>query len=238
MSERAQRRIDLVALSPKDSLRLVGDLAAARLACFPTDTVYGVGGLLGRSVGEAVVAAKGRDPGKPLQVIFPSLELLIETVELGRKLVEVARRLLPGPFTLLVPYPSGFEYPPPGTVEVESRGLGFKRGAHSVATLGIRVPRWPDAARVMGALRFPLLASSANPSRGSDPRSLDDVDAGLRAACDLLLDGGAVDGRPSTVIDFSGYEHGRGWRILREGAFGEAQVREMLERERKDLPEP
>ena len=66
----------------------------ARLVCFPTDTVYGVGGVVTPTVRDAVIAAKGREAGKPLQVIYPTVELL-EAVTGAR--APAARRRAPPP---------------------------------------------------------------------------------------------------------------------------------------------
>ena len=221
------RRIDLSRPDGADASRLAGLLAAARLVCFPTDTVYGVGGLVTPAVREAVIAAKGREAGKPLQVVYPSLELLEASLALAPVLREAVRRLLPGPFTLLLPYPPGLAFPPAGEVPHRSQGMwGVK--ARMVATLGVRVPAWPAAARVLGELPFPLLASSANPSGGEAPRSVDEVDGGLLAACDLVLDAGPVSGEASTIVDLSVYASGDGWRILRRGAVDEKGVAELL----------
>ena len=144
-----------------------GRLGVARLVCFPTDTVYGVGGALTPAVAGALVAAKGRDPGKPLQVVFATLAALEAGVALAPELRSACRRLLPGPVTLLLPYPAGWDFPPPGTA-------GEAGGRTAVATLGVRVPAWPPAARVLAGLQRPLIASSANPSGASPPASLDE----------------------------------------------------------------
>jgi L-threonylcarbamoyladenylate synthase len=220
-------RIDLAGSGGPDARRLAGLLAAARLVCFPTDTVYGVGGLVTPAVREALIAAKGRDEGKPLQVIYPSLELLEVSFALGPRLRGAVRRLLPGPFTLLLPYPPGLAFPPAGEVPHRSQGMwGVK--TRNVATLGVRVPAWPPAARVLGELPFPLLASSANPSGGEAPRSADEVDGGLLAACDLVLDAGAVSGEASTIVDLSVYASEGGWRILRTGTVDQKGVAALL----------
>lgn len=203
-------RVDLSALGPGDAGRLSGLVAAAGLVCFPTDTVYGVGGRLAPEVGMALAAAKGRDPGKPLQVIFPSRSALEAQVPLPPRLLAACRALLPGPLTLVVPYPPGWTFPSPA------------------ATLGVRVPVWPEAAGVLAALSFALVASSANPSGAPPPASLEEVDPELLARCDLVLDGGRVTGVASTVVDLSAFADDGHWRILRAGAQSEAEVARRL----------
>jgi len=223
--------IALAALDAADAAALEDRISAARLVCFPTDTVYGVGGALTAAVAGALVAAKGRDPGKPLQVIFATLEALEAGVVLAPALRSACRRLLPGPVTLLLPYPAGWDYPPPGTA-------GEACGRPAVATLGVRVPAWPPAARVLAGLRRPLVASSANPSGGSSPASLDEVEASLLARCDLALDAGPVSGLASSVVDLSRYAETGRWRLLRTGAWGEAEVAARLAGSRVPPPTP
>jgi L-threonylcarbamoyladenylate synthase len=220
-------RIDLAGPDGADVRRLAGLLAAARLVCFPTDTVYGVGGLVTPAVREAVLAAKGREAGKPLQVVYPSVALLEASLALEPGLSDAVRRLLPGPFTLLLPYPPGLAFPPAGEVPRRTQGVWSVK-TRRVATLGVRVPAWPSAARALGELPFPLLASSANPSGGEAPRSVDEVDGGLLAACDLVLDAGPVTGDASTIVDLSVYASQGGWRILRRGAVDEKGVAALL----------
>ncbi len=223
---RGPRLLDLRALTaPEDIAHLAAAVAGARLVCFPTDTVYGVGGAVTPAVADAVVAAKGRDAGKPLQLVYPSLDALLAAVQPGPRLTGAVRRLLPGPFTLLLPYPAGLDFPAPGRVVHEEPG----GAARTVRTLGVRVPRWPAGAVALAHLPLPLLASSANPSGGRAPGSLDAVDPDLLAACDLALDAGPVGGLASTVLDLSEYEESGRWRILRAGAAGEREVAALLE---------
>ena len=231
--------IQLDGLSMIDSLQVLLRLSVARLAVFPTDTVYGLGGTLRPEVGAAIVAAKGRDQDKPLQVIFPTRELLLQSIEFSRAMTDVLHRLLPGPLTIVVPYPPDFACPPPASAVWTRRGrFGLGSRSETIPTLGVRVPRWPQAAAVMATLSVPLLASSANRAGEPAPSALEAVDLGLRAECDLLLDSGPCGGVASTVVDFSGYDRGYGYRILRGGAVSQAQIDEMLSRKREDLQKP
>jgi L-threonylcarbamoyladenylate synthase len=223
--------IDLAALGADDAAALEDRIGAARLVCFPTDTVYGVGGALTPAVAGALVAAKGRDPGKPLQAVFATVEALEAEVESAPELRTACRRLLPGPVTLLLPYPAGWAFPLPGEA-----GEAFGRPA--VATLGVRVPAWPPAARVLAGLVRPLVASSANPGGAPPPASLGEVDASLLASCDLALDGGPVSGLASAVVDLSRYAETGRWRLLRAGAWGEAEVAARLAGTREEPQTP
>jgi L-threonylcarbamoyladenylate synthase len=89
---------------------------------------------------------------------------------------------------------------------------------------GIRVPALdvpPAGARVT------VLQTSANLTDGPDPRRLADVPESIREGADLVLDGGALPGIPSTVVDLSRYEAGE-WRVLREGALSLAELTRLL----------
>ena len=100
----------------------------------------------------------------------------------------------------------------------------------------MRVPAWPPAAQVLGALELPLVASSANPSGAPPPASLDEVDPALLARCDLALDAGPVHGAASTVVDLSRYAQTRRWRVLRVGVWDEQHIAARLAAAEEDSP--
>ena len=82
----------------------VAALRAGRLVVLPTDTVYGLAAD-GESepAARSLYAAKGRDAIQPTAVLFASIDVLLERVpELPVTAVEIARTLLPGPFTLIL----------------------------------------------------------------------------------------------------------------------------------------
>jgi L-threonylcarbamoyladenylate synthase len=133
--------------------------------------------------------------------------------ELGERTQAALERLLPGGVTLVVPNPA-HRYP-------LACGPDPDR-------LGIRVPRLTGALEPLTAASWPVLQSSANASGGPDARSVDGVDASIRAGVDMILDGGELPGTASTVVDLSGYEDDGRFRIAREGAVPSAEIERAL----------
>jgi len=178
---------------------------------FPADTVYGLGcDPNDRFAVERLYLLKRRSLDKPSAVMFFGLDDAFAAVpELGERTRSALSRVLPGAVTALVPNPAG----------------RFPLACGSdLATLGIRVPVVPALEEV----RRPVLQSSANRAGGADPRRLEDVPSLLRAAVDLVIDGGELPGTPSTVIDLRRYEADGEWSIVRTGAVSERALSEAL----------
>jgi L-threonylcarbamoyladenylate synthase len=170
----------------------VAAIRAGRLAIVPTDTVYGLA--------TTPYRAKGREGRQPTAVVAASLEALERLLpELPEPSAAIARALLPGPYTLIVPNPA--------------ERLPWLTGTRPDA-IGVRVPAVEGPARELLGRVGALVATSANLPGGPDPHTLADVPEQLRAAADALLDGGPLPGTPSTVIDLTGAEP----VVLREGA--------------------
>lgn len=207
-------------LSDADANALQECIASGGVAVIPTDTVYGLA-CDPSSAGavERLYALKGRPPRKPSAVLFFGLEQALRQLEdLPRQTAQAVRRLLPGPVTLLLPNPSRMF--PLACDPAESDG--------GQAPLGVRVPEWPPALAALRHVEMPVIQSSANLSGGRDPRSLEEVPASIRAAADLVLDGGPLGGVPSTVIDLGEYARDGSWRVLREGALTPDAARRAL----------
>jgi L-threonylcarbamoyladenylate synthase len=190
-------------------------ISVGGVALFPADTVYAVGTEPDSREGvERLYRLKGRVPDKPAAVMFFDLALALAALpELGPRTQEAVERLLPGAFTLLLANPER-RYPLACGPEPER--------------LGLRVPRLEGVLAPLAGVRWPVLQSSANRSGEPDSRRVADVDEGLRAGVDLVLDGGELPGTPSTVLDLTGYESDGSWEVVREGAVPlEAVVRSL-----------
>jgi len=186
-------------------------VASQGVAVFPSDTVYGLAcdPESPRAV-ERLYALKGRAPDKPAAVMFFDRDRALHALpELGPRTRAACTRLLPGGVTLLLPNPR--------------RRFPLACGPDP-DTLGLRVPDLPALATVA----VPVLQSSANHAGGPDARTLVEVPAAIRAGADLVLDGGALPGTPSTVIDLRGFERDGAWTVLRSGAMAPETVGTVL----------
>jgi tRNA threonylcarbamoyl adenosine modification protein (Sua5/YciO/YrdC/YwlC family) len=181
------------------------------LAVFPADTVYGIAcSPLDEFAVERLYLLKRRPKSKPSGVMFFSVEAALAALpSLGDRTRAALRDLLPGGVTLLLPNPSG-HFP--------------LACGEDPSTLGVRVPDVP----LLAGVGVPVLQSSANLAGGPDPRRLDEVPELLKAAVELVLDGGELPGTPSTVVDLRRYEETGGWSVVREGAVSEASLGEIL----------
>jgi L-threonylcarbamoyladenylate synthase len=167
----------------------------------PTDTVYG---LCADSYREGPVQRlmrlKGRPDGTPIALLATDLDVILDAVpELRGRAAVLARALLPGPYTLVLPNPG--------------RRFRWLTGTRP-DTIGIRVPTLPDEARAIVERVGAVAATSANRHGERDPARLGDIPEEIWRGASALVDAGGLPGLPSTVVDLTGPEP----QILREGA--------------------
>jgi L-threonylcarbamoyladenylate synthase len=187
--------------STSDVEAAVDAIRGGRLAVVPTDTVYG---LAASAYSEEPVRrlyrAKGREDFQPIAFVASDIEMLLECIpELRGRAATIARALLPGHFTLILPNPA--------------RRYRWLSGARP-DTIGVRVPALEGKAADLLARVGAMAATSANLPGGPDPRTVADVPEQIRTAAAAIVDAGPLPGKPSTVIDLTGSEP----VVLREGA--------------------
>jgi L-threonylcarbamoyladenylate synthase len=142
---------------------------------------------------------KRRPVTEPIALLAPDVDMLFELVpELRGRAGVIARALLPGPYTLVLPNPA--------------RRFSWLAGAN-YDTIGVRVPELPQPTAELLQRVSALAATSANIRGGPDPARLEDVPEALRGAVPVAIDAGELPGTPSTVIDFTRLEP----RVIREG---------------------
>ncbi len=186
-------------------------ISVGGVAVFPADTVYGLACEPDtREAVERLYGLKGRRPDKPAAVMFFDLELAFAALpELEPRTRSLLERLLPGGITALLPNPLR-RYP-----------LACGPDPH---TLGLRVPALGPETEALAEMRWPVMQSSANRAGGIDAQHLEEVPEEIRRGADLVLDGGELEGTPSTVVDLRRFELDGMWAVLRQGAVPERDI--------------
>jgi L-threonylcarbamoyladenylate synthase len=187
-------------------------VGAGGVAVFPADGLYGLAcDPLDSAAVARIQALKGRDERKASAVMYFSplamRELVTGLSELTRRVVA---ELLPGPVTLVIANPER-RYP--------------LASPDDPRRLGVRLIEGP-----LAGVRVPVLQTSANRSGEAASGSFDQLDPAIVGGAEVAIDGGALTGKPSTVIDLSELDSGGGWVVLREGALSGAELDRRLAR--------
>ena len=179
----------------------VAALEAGEPVIIPTDTVYGLAcDPENKDAVRRLSDLKGRPTEQPIALVAASVDVLVELApELRGSSEAVARALLPGGYTLVLPNPA--------------RRFPWLTG-NRPETIGVRVPDLHGPGHAVLERVGAVTATSANLHGGADPRRLADVPPQLRDVVAALVDGGELPGMPSTVLDLTGPEP----RVARAGA--------------------
>ncbi len=172
------------------------------LVVFPTDTVYGllVDATNEKAV-EKLIEFKNRPPGKAISV-FVNEKMINDYVEVSEKSSQLLKKLLPGPFTIILP-----------SKHAVSSLLESEKG-----TLGVRIPDNDLISQLVTAFGKPITATSANLGGQSPHYSvsslLHQISKEKHKLIDHIVDGGQLPrNKPSTVVDLSQQE----MKIIRQG---------------------
>jgi L-threonylcarbamoyladenylate synthase len=185
-------------------------LRSGGLVVLPTDTVYGLCASPRDSAASARINELKERPEQPIALVAASVGALVDCVpELSGYWQKVLERLLPGPYTLVLPNP-------------ERRLPWLSPGRE--ATIGVRVPELPKPARKLLEQFGAVAATSANRHDEPDPRRVEEIPEQIRFAAGAALDVGELPGTPSTVIDLTGSEP----IVLRAGAGDPKRALDLL----------
>ena len=183
--------------TPREAAEL---LRSGKVGLAPTETVVGL--VAGEPGLSRLAGIKGRDPAKPIALLCPSAESAFALAAYVPPVAEaLADVLWPGPLTLVL----------------DGKGGG---------TIGLRVPAHPTVLELLTEYGAPLYATSANPSGGPAPATLDGVDPAIEEDVDFVVDGEPGGGEASAVVDLSG---GRVVLLRSGGGLDEAALSRLAE---------
>lgn len=171
-----------------------------KIAVIPTDTLYGlVAPALDPEAVGLVYALKGRAPEKPCIILISEISELFKFGIIPTKAAATfLSKVWPGPVSVVLP--------------CLSEELAYlHRGTHSLA---FRIPG-EASLRELLQKAGPLIAPSANPEGQPVAHTIEEARAYFGDKIGEYVDGGFLDGLPSTLVDFSVspaklLRHGRG----------------------------
>jgi L-threonylcarbamoyladenylate synthase len=193
----------------------VEHMANRGVLAYPTETVYGFGGAIDRDSVDALVALKGRQPGKPFLLLIDSAAMIDRLdLHLPSYAAHFVARHWPGPLTLVL---RGGEGRVPARLRGPEGGVAVRWTSH------------PAIARLIGAAGDAITSTSANRPGVPPAQSAAEIveqwgDAIARGTVRVLDGGRLVPSEPSTVVDCTG----RNPRVIRPGAIPAAVLRDSV----------
>ena len=187
------------------SIREAGKLVlGGGVIVYPTDTVYGLGcDPMNELAAERLFTIKGRG-GKPVPVLCDGFDSASRLVRLSGVALRLAKEYWPGALTIVLPLRMGLP-------ELIHQGSG---------TLAVRVPNSTTCLELISACGGYLIGTSANKSGKPACRTANEALRSMGEEVDLILDGGRLSEKESTVVKVSGNRV----ELLRSGAVTVAKL--------------
>lgn len=165
--------------------KVVETLKKGGIIAYPTDTYYGIGcDIMNKKAIEKIYQLKQRDKNKPFSFICSGLKNISQYAKVSNYAYKTMKRLLPGPYTFILE----------GSKMVPKIMLTKRK------TAGIRMPDNNICIELVKTLNNSIISTSATLPDGSilfDPSLIHDY---FKATIDIVIDGGPVPGKPSSVI--------------------------------------
>lgn len=191
-------------LSECNLAQIVVELFQGKTIIFPTETSYGLGcDATNQEAVNKIFAIKGRESGKALLVVVPTVATAKKYLVWNELLDTLASQYWPGAVTAVGEYNKNIKLAA-GVVSSEN-------------TIALRVTAHPLLRSITEKLGHPLVATSANIAGGGDSYNAETVISAFENRAeqpDIILDYGEIPKRlPTTVVSITGGV----FKILRQG---------------------
>jgi tRNA threonylcarbamoyl adenosine modification protein (Sua5/YciO/YrdC/YwlC family) len=181
--------------------RAVEVLRSGGVIIYPTDTVYGIGcSVFDTDAIRRIYQIKQQSEQKPFSFICSDLSHISEYARVSNAAFRTMKRLIPGPYTFLLPAARLKQLP---------KSMISKR-----KTVGIRVPDNLICRMLVKELGHPVLSAGVTDADGGIIQDPDDIADLLGRRVDLMLAGEPSLLQMSTIIDFTEDQP----VVVREGA--------------------
>lgn len=196
-----------------DFLEIEKFLKAGELIIYPTDTVYGIGGIISsKDTIKNIYKAKERSFKSPLIVLVSDIEKIEEIAYIEEKNREAIKKLItnfwPGGLTIILKKKEWV----PNIMTADGD------------TVGVRMPALDVALEIIKSAGGLLPTTSANISGEKTPRAYEELSEKFKERVDIIVDGGKSPlGTESTIIDMSDEP-----KILRLGAISIEDIEKVI----------
>ncbi|MBR9676324.1 threonylcarbamoyl-AMP synthase [Candidatus Woesearchaeota archaeon] len=153
------------------------------LFIYPTDTIYGLGCDATNEVAVYKLRNAKKIPMRPLSVIAPSKEWIIENFEINDEAKQWLNKL-PGPYTLIL--------------KIKNKSA-VSHNISDTDSVGVRMPDHIITEFVQD-LGIPIVTTSANITNKSFMTNIDYLDEELKNNVGFFIDEGEISGSPSNII--------------------------------------
>lgn len=190
----------------------IGILRRGGVIAHATETCYGLAcDLQNPAAVERLFLVKERPFTQPVSALFSSVEEAQQFVVFSKKALEIAKKHLPGPLTIVLP----LRKDAPLLIHVRPPSPSLTPIPNP--TIGVRISSAPLAQTLALTFGSPIATTSANIHGEPNPYSVSDMESQFlskKILPDLLIDSGALPvAPPSTVVEIVGEK----MRVLRQG---------------------
>lgn len=163
--------LDWEADEPPNPKPVIAAFQKRKLILFPTDTVYGIGGMMRDEIVEEMMALKGRSPDKKFPILCGS-RLQVEKIaaEIQPRARILMARFWPGALTLALP---------------ANRELG-RTLCSSDGTIAVRIPAHQRLRELLNKIG-PVVSTSANRSGKGAVGRFDEIDPKIMAGASAAI---------------------------------------------------
>jgi len=157
---------------------------------YPTDTVYAFGcDIRQKKAIEKIYRIKKIDKRKPLSFIFTDIASINKySLNFSNAYFKILKKALPGPYTFILKASKVV----PSIVTTKQK------------TIGVRIPNNNISIELVKNLGYPILSTSVVINGSEYPSDVQDMEREFKNCIDLIIDSGAKNAEPSTIIDLTG----------------------------------
>jgi L-threonylcarbamoyladenylate synthase len=198
--------VDVLPASTQSLAQAIQILKAGGVVAHATETCYGLTcDLTNPTAIKKLFDIKARPYSQPVSALFATIDEAKNYVEFSPRALELAKKYLPGPLTLVLPMRADV----PEKIAVVGEG--------SAPTIGVRISPHAIALALAQGFGKPIATTSANVHSQPNPYSVADLQSQFgsqKVVPDLTLDSGVIAPEPpSTVVEVIGDTV----KVLRQG---------------------